>query len=486
MTRSALNPVRRIPSHSPASATRRRVLGYGCAGALAALLPGCGSGGGIRAPYSQTIAWAQQEIAQAMNANPNVAAVSIALLKGNAIVWQQAFGLASVQNNTPATVQTRFNVGSVTKVVAALVAVILQDRGLITLDTPIAQYLPTFTMLSPEYKQITTRHLLSHSSGLPGTNPPNAFSFVPIPGYAADTEAELANSHLKHLPGELAVYCNDGFTLVEQIVLALTGQSFPAFAQANIFAPLNMVNSSFLTSQPTTGEFAYPYLDGKQYPLEYANPYAAGGLSTTPLDLMNMAQMFLGGGVFQGQRIVSAAGVQEMATDQTTGLLINPSPEWRWGLGWDSVQELGLAAAGVTAWSKNGGTVFFTSEFYIVPGAQMALMVTGNDGYHSAALAEDILLRALQEDGTISSLPAVLVNTAPPVATAPAVADAAGIYGASRAPLQVIVGGDGSLELNKWNGTAWTPLDAGATQYQYRSDGWWWSAPVPVAGAACG
>ena len=48
-------------------------------------------------------------------------------------------------------------------------------------------------MLSPEYAQITTRHLLSHSSGLPGTNGRNLFTFEPVAGYAADTQAELAN-----------------------------------------------------------------------------------------------------------------------------------------------------------------------------------------------------------------------------------------------------------------------------------------------------
>ena len=196
------------------SVDRRHFLGYAGAGMLAAVLPACCNGDIQSTPYQQTITLGRQMIQQAVS-NPSslVAAISIAMVKGSTVVWQQAFGLASVPGQIKATPQTRFNIGPVSKLFPVLAATILFDRGLITLDTPIVKYLPTFTMLSPEYAQITTRHLLSHASGLPGTNGRNLFTFEPVAGYAADTQAELANSHLKHLPGELAVYCNDGFTM---------------------------------------------------------------------------------------------------------------------------------------------------------------------------------------------------------------------------------------------------------------------------------
>ena len=457
----------------PLRAGRRQFLGFTGAGMLATLLPGC-SGNSVHAsPYPQTIAMGQQMIQQAVS-NPAqpVAAISVAMLKGNTVIWQQAFGVSSVPSQTSATIQTRFNIGSVSKLFAALAATILQDRGLITLDTPIVHYLPTFTMLSPEYAQITTRHLLSHASGLPGTNSRNLFTFSPVPGYAADTQAELANTHLKHLPGELAVYCNDGFTMVEQIVLATTGQSFASFVATNILAPLMMTNSSYLTSVPTTGSFSLPFANGTQYQ-EFVNAYATGGLTSTPGDMMNLAQMILGGGVFQGQRVVSSAGIAQMGTDQSAGLLINPSPEWQWGLGWDSVQQPGLAAAGVLGWEKDGGTPFYTSEFFVVPQAQLALMVTGNSGYDARKLAETLVLSALKEEGTIAALPAAVGTTAPSTASGPVIATSGGIYGNSDAPLQVVANPDGSLQLNKWNPS--TQAWAAVGTYQYRSDGWWWS-----------
>lgn len=450
---------------------RRQFLGYTGAGVLAAVLPGCGNDELHSTPYQQTIALGQQVIQQAVSDPSNgVAAISVAMVKGNAVVWQQAFGLASVPGQIKATPQTRFNIGSVSKLFPALAATILVDRGLITLDTPIVKYLPAFTMLSPQYAQITMRHLLSHASGLPGTNGRNLFTFEPVSGYAADTQAELANSHLKHLPGELAVYCNDGFTMVEQVVLAVTGQSFVNFVQSEILAPLKMTNSSYLTSVPSSGSFSLPYVNGTQRQ-EFVNAYATGGLSSTPADMMNLAQMIYGGGMFEGRRIVSAAGIAEMGADQTKSLTINPSPEWRWGLGWDTVVQPALNAAGVLGLEKDGGTAFYSTEFFVVPNSHFALLVTGNAGYDARGIAETLVLSALKEDGTISSLPARISTTPPPVASGPGIASGAGIYGNSDSPYQVLANADGSLQINQWDAhtRGWAQIGA----YRYRSDGWW-------------
>lgn len=458
---------------------RRQFLGVAGAGLLATNVPSWAAGDSGRAisSYGQTIEWGRGAIAKVMNEHPDAAGVSVALLKGDTIVWQQAFGKASVADNTPATLRTRFNIGSVSKVLAGLTGVILQDRGLLNLDTPIVRYLPGFGMLSPQYASITSRQLLSHSSGLPGTNGRNLFTFEPIAGYSGDTETELFSAHLKHAPGQLAVYSNDGFTMFERVVLAVTGQEYPDFVEEHILKPLKMTDSGFLRVPRPAGEFAHPQFGGKSYPLEFVNAFATGGLSSTPSDMMNLARMFLGKGVFEGKRIVSAAGVAAMATDQTTSLQINPSPEWRWGLGWDSVKQPGLAAANVSAWEKNGGTAFFSTEFFVLPEAQMGLLLTGNSAYGSQALAlaEGILIRALQEDGTLGKPPATVNNTVPALAAPPDLSNVAGIYGNYKAPLKVGFGRDGSLNLQEWRDGKWAPLLDGAPRYRHRSDGWWWS-----------
>lgn len=473
----------------PVSSSRRQFLGYGAAGMLAAVLPGCDANGSLpHAAYWQTIEWGRQEIARALAGDPdNVAAVSIALLKNDTVVWQQAFGRASVRDNVAATIQTRFNIGSVSKVLAALAAMILRDRGLLDLDVPVAHYLPGFTMLSPEYARITTRHLLSHSSGLPGTSMRNAFTFEPMPGYAVNAEAALADQHLKHLPGMLAVYCNDGFTMIERVVAALTRQDYVSFIQVNVLDPLGMTDSGFLAEQPAGGLFALPYSGGQQYSQEFVSPLATGGLTSTPGDMLKLARLFLGGGIYQSRRIVSADGIAQMGADQTRSLTINPSPEWVWGLGWDSVRHPGLVAAGVQAWQKNGGTAFFSSDFYVLPEQGLALLVTGNTGdpqradtYRAGALAEGVLLRALAEEGAISALPPRVARTAPPRAASSDLTDAVGIYANYNQPIRVTANQDGSFSLSSWDGGAWQPMNGGDS-YSCRSDGWWWGNDAPIS-----
>ncbi|MFL6701160.1 MAG: serine hydrolase, partial [Paraburkholderia graminis] len=80
----------------------------------------------------------------------------------------------------------------------------------------------------------------------------------------------------------------------------------------------------------------------------------------------------------------------------------------------------------------------------------------------------------LKEDGTIASLPAKLANTAPPAASGPGIAGGAGIYGNSDSPYQVLANANGSLQINQWDADTRGWAEIGA--YQYRSDGWWWSA----------
>ena len=460
---------------------RRRCLQQAGLALLAPIiLPACGGGSNASAlgPYSSASAsstpavdWGREAITSAM-AKSGTGAVSVALWSNGQVVWQEAFGWADREARIPAGTQTRFNIGSVSKVLAALSIMILRDRGLVALDTPVVQYLPEFRMLSDGYRRITVRHLLSHSSGVPGTHTRNIFAFASQTDYAADTQAALADTHLKHEPGELAVYCNDGFTMIERVVLAITGESFTEFVRTAILEPLGMNQSAYTLAPFAEGSFAHPF-DGKQWPEEFVSAYATGGLASTPGDMLRLGRMFIGGGVFEGRRIVSAAGVADMGTNQTTKLLINPVPDFQFGLGWDNVRQFGMNAVGQTAWQKNGGTAFFGSEFYVLPEADMVLMLTGNSlGYGASVLAERIMLHALQDRRAIPSLPEP-VSHVPPAAAAVAVPDpsVAGIYGSYRGPIQAAFA-DGRLNLRRWEAAGWTPMYEGLA---LRSDGRWWS-----------
>jgi CubicO group peptidase (beta-lactamase class C family) len=469
----------RIPAKPPllARLPRRAFLGLGLAGLAAPLLQACGGSSGSSTPADpESVQWLSQGILHALDgSDPDMTAVSVAIFAGEDIVWRKAFGYANPDTQLPVTVDTRFNVGSVAKLFATLAVMILRDRGALSLDQPVVQLLPSFNMISPEYTDVTVRHLVNHSSGFPGTNYRNVFNFAPIPGYAQDTLKELSLSRLKHDPGQLSVYCNDGFTLLELVVPALTGQSYTDFIQLELLDPLGMTLTGFTLTPAAEGTFVHPRYQGKTEPQEFVAAYATGGILTTPTDMMKMARLFLDGGMFEGQRIVSAGALQDMAVDQSAYTQINlGNPPLRYGLGWDNVVQPGLEAGGLLAWQKNGGTDFFHSDFLIVPGARLAMMITGaSSEYGGLGLAEGALLRTAQERGVISALPTAIVPVVPPVASSvPDVSALLGVYANYNLPIQVLQAADGSLTLNTWRATGWTELTAGL---RLRTDGRWWA-----------
>ena len=479
--------------------SRRRYMQSAGLALLAPFLPASDSAGAASASVNNSSAadWGRDAIASVM-AKSGTAAVSVALWSAGQVVWQEAFGWANREDGIPANVQTRFNTGSVSKVLAALTAMMLQDRGLLKLDAPVVRYLPEFRMLSDRlelrnqpgprtlttesvwdpsiysdgYKRITVRHLLSHSSGLPGTDIHNIFAFGPYTDYAANLEAALADTHLKHEPGELSVYCNDGFTMIERLVLALSGQSFPEFVRVNILEPLGMTNSGYTLAPFAEGTFAHPYYQGERLPQEFVSAYATGGLVSTPTDMLRLGRMFLGGGILDGQRIVSAAGVAEMGSDQTGMLRINLTPEFQVGLGWDNANQIALRSVGQKAWEKNGFTVFFSNEFYVLPESDIVLMLSGSStNYDVARLAEEIVMRALLDRQLLRALPPKVSLVAPPSVDSPSPDPAiVGIYGNYNGPIDAALV-DGRLNLRRWQDGAWTPMHEGLL---LRSDGWWW------------
>ena len=294
--------------------------------AASSLLTGCGDdGAGFLPPnYAATILDARIAIAQAM-VESNTPSISVALCDGERIIWRETFGYIDQARSISPSLDTMYCIGSCSKVIAAIATMILVDRGLIELDAPLVHYVTDFRMQSPEYTKITVRMLLSHAPGFAGGDYRNVMTFTPVLNYAAQVQQSLASQRLKHQPGEMAVYCNDGFTMIDPLVAAVTGQSYVRFVQDEILGPLGMHSSRFALTAFPAGAFAPAFReDGTPWPQECTNAYASGGLYTTPTDMTRLARMLINGGEFEGVRILSPAAVAEMGCDQTTTLTINP------------------------------------------------------------------------------------------------------------------------------------------------------------------
>lgn len=93
--------------------------------------------------------------------------VVIALIDGEDIIYEQAFGFSNLEEAIPATVETVYKVGSIAKVFTAIEIMRMYEEGLIDLDSPITEYLPDFSIKNQSSDPITVRSLLAHRSGLP-------------------------------------------------------------------------------------------------------------------------------------------------------------------------------------------------------------------------------------------------------------------------------------------------------------------------------
>ncbi len=444
------------------------------------LLTGCDSQSGNDCNYSATIdeGWtAVQEVMEQTGA----ASVSVALVNGERVIWSEAFGVADREADWDATVDTLFPVCSISKIIAAVAVMILVDQEDVSLDEPVTKYVPDFYMpLDERYRYITVRMLLNHSSGLPGYDIKNV-TLSPFPEYAARMLDGLTLQRLLYEPGAISSYNNEGFTMLENLVKAVTGEDYTEFVRQRILEPLGMGTSRFQDVSLPDGSCARAYKGENLRPIYSLNVYASGGLYSTSEEMARMAMMLMNGGMYGADRILSAESVSAMARDQRAGSF-NPVPceEYRYGLGWDTVTQPGLGATGVTAWQKNGDLAgMYGSVMVVVPEEKLGVVVLGASGaaatsfgsYHATKIANRILLRALVERGRISGMPEPLSSDPLPYETVTweEKSTYSGVYASSSGICRLHFGADDSLSLEMFD-SDWTSL---YENFKLRNDGWY-------------
>ncbi len=271
-------------------------------------------------------------------------AVALVARRG-AIALHAAFGGAAP--GRPADRATIFDLASLTKVVACLPAILLLlEEGRLALDEPVATFLPEHAdALGPVSWQgdVTIRHLLTHTSGLPAWLPLYADCASP-----EETTARICATWLDAPPGERVVYSDLGFILLGEIARRVGGQALDQFARERIFAPLGMADTGYLPPAALHGRIA-PTERGEGYEAAMATErggahpgrrdatirgvvhdgnahYALGGVSghaglfSTAADLAVYAQLWLNGGAYGGVRIFGPPTLAAAAREATAAL----------------------------------------------------------------------------------------------------------------------------------------------------------------------
>ncbi len=346
------------------------------------------------AGYAATVAAAREIVWKTLTSGGGSSA-TVAVMDGGKIVYSEQFGAAERATNRPADRETRFNIGSTSKMFGATAILLLADEGKLALDDPAAKHLPEFVMRDGRYREITVRMLFNHSSGLPGST--FVFEYEPAIDPHALLLDVLRESDLKHAPGAMGIYCNDGFTLAEMIVEKLSGKKFIDFVAERIFEPLGMKDSAASVGE-TGGDVAvyYDVPTGKKYPLEVVRVHAAGGLSSTAEDLCRFADSFTQG----GKHILSEASLAEALKSQPT-LFTKHLHERAMmdAFGWDYAWIPDYREAGVQVLGKSGGTMFYSTNVQVVPAERLVVAASIAGRADAPGVTRAILDALMKEKG---------------------------------------------------------------------------------------
>jgi CubicO group peptidase (beta-lactamase class C family) len=170
---------------------------------------------------------------------------AVVVVKDGAVVYQRGYGSANLESRTAITPQTAFDAASVAKQFTGLAIAMLIEQGKLSLDDDIRKHIPDV----PDFgKPITIRHLLYHTSGLrdwPETLGLSGMDWGAV--ITMDTILEMVRrqQELDFMPGEEQQYCNTSYNLLAATVSKVTGKSFRAWTDANIFEPLGMKQTHF-------------------------------------------------------------------------------------------------------------------------------------------------------------------------------------------------------------------------------------------------
>jgi len=350
-------------------------------------------------PYEKAVATARSDIWRAINSGKCGSATAAVTVDGK-VVYAEGFGMADREKSIPVTKDTLFNIGSISKVYVAAAIMLLVEDGRVSLDKPAADYIPEFRMADDRYKKITVRMLLNHTSGIPGTEMLNSFGYEYNLNLKRETIDTLSRSHLKHEPGTMAVYCNDGFTLAEMIVERVSGNKYIDFLNKRVFRKLGLKNTGLsvgeIRGKPVA--FYYDAGTGKAHPSEVISVLGAGGLSATAIDVCRFADSFAGNRLFRKGALVE----MKKAQPPVSRLKFRNSP-FSHGLGWDFTSMPRHDAAGIQVLGKSGGTGNYSSMVYTVPAKRISVAVIAS-GSESGAMkiALDMLDAVLTEKKLIA------------------------------------------------------------------------------------
>jgi D-alanyl-D-alanine carboxypeptidase len=245
--------------------------------------------------------------------------LSVAIMKDGKVVLAKGYGRASLKSGAPVIPETMFAAGSVTKQFACACIFLLAEEGKLSVRDPVAKYYPELT----KAKEITLYDLMSHAAGYPDYYPLDFIDRRMAKSIELDKLiADYAGGKLDFAPGTRWSYSNTGYIILGRVVEKVSGKPFGTFLEERILKPLGMNDSAFEPKPGgknlATGYTAFALGEPEEAKLEAQGwTHAAGGLYTTPSDLLKWDLALMQGKVLKPESYELMTSPRKLADGRT-------------------------------------------------------------------------------------------------------------------------------------------------------------------------
>ena len=329
------------------------------------------------------------------------AGVSLALVENGRTVWSEGLGLADIQTKRPATADTVYRVGSLSKSVLALTMASLEHEGALDLDAPLRDVVRDieFENAWEETHPIRVTDLLQHTTGFDEMRFNEMFAtreqldWSPAQVLALNPRSRRARWE----PGTRHSYSHPGYTLAGHVVELATGRPYEALVRERMFDPLGMRVASFVPTPQVEAELATAYTGHGLQQMEHLLLHHRPGshVYTSAREMGRVIELLSNRGVVDGHRVLP-----ESVIDRVEKGTVLPYPDVvpSYGLGLYTTQRAG------TIWYAHGGWMpGYHSVMRYLPGAGAGFVLMTNDEWSFEAV-----------DDIENEIVAYLVRNAPP------------------------------------------------------------------------
>lgn len=328
------------------------------------------------------------------------------VVKDGKVVYHSAKGFADVESGKAMEKNSIFRIASQTKAITSTAVMILWEEGKFRLDDPISKYIPefknpqvlsgfryadtTYTTRSSS-REITIRHLLTHTSGL-GYGVIDGDERMKMIYHKAgvvdlfttenvtigESVKRLAKLPLHHEPGSKYTY-SEGLDVLGYLIEIVSGKPFDVFLKERIFDPLGMNDTRFYLNDAQAPRLVTVHTrkDNKwaSYPVTFYDPaypktgakafFSGGaGLSSTTEDYAKFLQMYLNGGIYNGKRILSSKTIETIMENQVGDLW---NSDRYYGLAFGVVTDKGVALGGIGSKGTFDWGGYFNTQYFADP-----------------------------------------------------------------------------------------------------------------------